>query len=121
MTRKDYAAYQNAVQNFMTCEGINHLSTSHLKCPDCDVEFDSSECPKCGKDAGSFPLEPYISSQRCDCCGDALQGDRMDAHSYCEATKEIKEYVICTDCEYFAEHGCLDDMTMAELEADQED
>lgn len=116
MTRKDYAAYQRSVAHFMKTEGLANLSTGHLKCPECEVAFETGTCPQCKKDAGSFALEPYFSGKSCDCCGSMEAGDRMDAHGYCPATKEVKEYVICTDCEYYAEYGQLPDMTMLEIQ-----
>jgi hypothetical protein len=120
MTRQDYAEYQSNVAAFMEREGIRHLSTSHLNCLDCEVAFDGGTCPQCKKDAGSFAIETYPSRQPCDCCGDNEYGERYDAHSYCESTKEIKTYVICPDCEYYVEYGQLDDTTMAELEDSDE-
>lgn len=116
MTRKEYAAYQRAVCNFFKAEDIKHLSTAHYKCPECDATFDCGTCPQCKKDSGEFPIEPYPSKRRCDCCGDTMYGDRMDANSYCESTREIKEYCICPDCEYYAEYGRLGDMVMLEIE-----
>jgi hypothetical protein len=34
---------------------------------------------------------------------------------------DILEYEICSDCLYFAEYDCLDDMTMMDLEMESEE
>lgn len=113
MTKEEYAEYEATVKNFFEKEGITNLSTGATKCPTCDVELDCNECPQCGLEV---PTEPYISSQQCDCCKDTQQGDRYDAYGYNPTTKEIKQYVVCEDCAYYAEYGRLDDTTMMEME-----
>ena len=116
MTKQEYAEYVESVDEFFRREGIQNLSTGHIKCPDCQVEFECSECPECGKDAGEFPVEPYFSwrPMRMLCRGEA--GDRYDATGYNPTTKEVQEYSVCQDCIYFAEFGTLDDQTMLEIE-----
>ena len=117
MTKAEYAEYEESVKEFFEREGINNLSAGYRNCPDCDVEFDDDNvCPKCGKEHGEFPLEPFISSRPCECCGDHLQGDREEASGYCPATGEIKWFTVCSDCIYYAEYHQLPDQTMLEIE-----
>lgn len=92
MTQHEYDRYVARVNQFFADEGITNLSRKS----DCD--------------------ESYFSWRSCDCCGTHLGGDRIDADGYNPTTKEVQEYRICTDCEYFAEYGQLDDMTMLELD-----
>ena len=92
MTRKEYQQYETAVSAFMQAEGINCLSRS---------DSDS---------------EGYFSWHACECCGSGLGGTRIDASGYNPATREIQEYRICTDCEYYAAYGELDDQTMLDMD-----
>ena len=92
MTRKEYQQYEAAVSAFMQAEGINCLSRS-----DSDREGD-------------------FSWRACECCGSSLGGTRIDASGYNPQTREIQEYRICTDCEYYAEYGQLDDQTMLDMD-----
>jgi hypothetical protein len=91
MTKKEYEAYVERVDAFFASEGIGNLSRLS-------------------------DTETYFSWSVCDCCGSRLGGDRVDANGYNAETKEIYEYTICLDCEYFAEYGRLDDMTMMDIE-----
>ena len=115
MTKSEYQDYEKSVEQFFKCEGVRNLSTGLLNCPQCKIPFECGECPQCHQDSGHFPCEPFVSGCPCDCCKTSLAGDRMDAHGYNPTTKQILEYTICTDCEYYAEYGQLDDMTMMEM------
>lgn len=115
MTKKEYAKYQKTVEEFFRENGIHHLSTSHYQCPECKVPFECSACPECGAAAGSFVVEAYFSGRPCECCGEHLAGDRMDANSYSEKSESIVEFTICQSCEYYAEYGRLPDDEMAEI------
>jgi hypothetical protein len=119
MTKSEYADYEATVAAFFEREGIQNLSTGHLQCPDCEIDFECSACPRCGKDAGSFPLEPFFSWSACDCCGTTLGSNREDAHGWNPATREIQTYTVCEDCVYYAEYGQLDDRTMMEIEQEK--
>jgi hypothetical protein len=121
MTKKEYAAYQAAFASFKEEMGLANISTGLLRCPDCKVDLEGCDCPKCGKNMIEFPNEAYFSWNPCDCCGRPEGGDRMDANGYNPTTQEIEEFVICTDCEYYAEYGRLDDTTMDEISNDTDD
>jgi len=119
MNKAEYADYLAAVKEFMEREGITNLSSGHITCPDCIVEFDDSgKCPKCGADR-EVCNEPFFSWQPCECCGSSLGGNREHATGYNPTTKEIQAYTVCEDCVYYAEYGRLDDTTMAEIERDE--
>lgn len=92
MTRAEYADYEATVAEFFKANGIENLSRTE-------------ECE-----------EAYVSSHTCECCGDSQQGMRLDASGYNRERDEILSFVICEDCEYFAEYGRLDDTTMDELD-----
>lgn len=91
MNKQEYEKYENSVQRFFDRNGITNLS----RIPD---------------------SEPSFSYSRCDCCNRPLGGDRINASGYNPTTKEILEFTICEDCEYYAEYGQLDDMTMMDME-----
>jgi hypothetical protein len=91
MNRKEYQQYESRVRSFMQAEGIRNLTRD-------------------------MDAENHFSWSPCDCCERPLGGDRMDASGYNPETKEIYKYQICPDCEYYAEYGCLDDMTMMDLD-----
>jgi hypothetical protein len=116
MNRREYREYEQRVAEFFEREGLTNLTSSPYKCPDCDVPFECNQCPQCGKDGGQFPVEAYPSRHPCDCCGDPTYGNRLDANEYSEKFDEAREYVICEDCDYYAEYGHLDDQTMAQLD-----
>lgn len=121
MTKQEYADYEAAVARFMAREGIANLSSGHYKCPDCRVQFDDGgDCPECGQDQECFN-EPYFSGRRCDCCGSSLAGNREFATGYNPAAKRVQEYSICEDCVYYAEYHQLDDTTMLEITAHEND
>lgn len=90
-TNEDYKKYQKRVSDFLESEKIFSVS-----------RIDSES-------------ENYFSWNYCDCCNRSLGGDRIDVNAYCEETKEINEYSICIDCEYYIAYGQLDDMTMMDL------
>jgi len=103
MNKKEYAEYEAAVADFFEREGINCLSS------------DSNEYEEgC--------VEPHFSWRACDCCNRPLGGDRYCCSGYNPETKEVQDgYSICTDCYYYAEYGHLDDMTMMEIDEDDEE
>lgn len=91
MDKQEYRDYEARVKTFFQKEGIANLSAIPNN-------------------------EPYFSHQPCECCKRNLGGDRIDANGYNPKTKEIYNYSICLDCEYYAEYGQLDDMTMLDIE-----
>lgn len=97
MTKKEYAEYQQAVQEFMEREGIQNLSMDYDKCE-----------------------EPYFSWRWCDCCGDRQGGNRVDANGWNPTLKQVQEYSVCEDCVYYYEYGELDNRTMMEIEQSEE-
>lgn len=116
MTKKEYAEYEQRFREFMEGEGIQNLSTGHITCPSCDVEWDDNDkCPECNSDRETCN-EPFFSWSPCDCCQSPLGGNREHATGYNPTTKEIQEYTICEDCAYYAEYGRLDDRTMDEMD-----
>lgn len=62
MTKQEYENYERRFREFIEREGLNNLSASRYKCPDCGEPFACSACPRCGKDGGEFPVEPYSPS-----------------------------------------------------------
>lgn len=92
MTRAEYDTYVAYFNGFMAREGLQNLSL-RLDCQ-----------------------EPYFSWGYCEVCGRPEGGDRYDCNGWSERDKEVKEFVACEDCVYFAEYGRLDDTTMQELE-----
>lgn len=94
MNKQEYNNFQKAVETFFNRKGIDNLS---------QIQDKDGYC------------EPYFCSIPCDCCNRSLGGDRYDCNSYNPTTKEVQEYKACTDCVYYAEYGCLDDMTMSEI------
>ncbi len=100
MKKSEYVEYQERVANFFVNEGINCC------------------CAKSNEDCEGGINEPYTSSCMCDCCEDTQQGDRIDAHGFNPTTKEIQEYSICTDCEYYLEYGQLSDQVMLDMTDD---
>jgi len=91
MTRKEYSEYEAAVAEFFANEGVTNLS-----------RMDDDES--------------FFSWRPCDCCRTYLGGDRIKANGYNPSTKEVQEYTICVDCEYYVEYGQLDDMTMLDMD-----
>lgn len=90
MTSEEYKDYEESVKQLMDREGITNLS-------------------KADDDEAHFSWRP------CECCQRPLGGDRIVANGYNPATKEVQTYTICADCEYYAEYGRLDDMTMMDM------
>lgn len=119
MTAKEYAAYEDAVREFFESEGIENLTSGHIRCPECDTEWDDGD--KCPNGHGNRELwdEPYFSWRHCDCCGTHLGGNREHATGYNRSLDEIREYSVCEDCVYYAEYGRLDDRTIDEIECDR--
>jgi hypothetical protein len=116
MNKAEYAEYETAVANFFEREGIENLTSGHITCPECTVEFDDNDkCPECGTSRECWN-EPFFSWSPCDCCGSHLGGNREHATGYNRKAKEISKYTICEDCVYYAEYGRLDDTTMNEIE-----
>ncbi len=96
MTKSEYAAYEQAVANFMEREGLKSLST---------VTDEDGES------------ESHFSWSPCVCCGRNEGGEREDCNGYNPTTKMVQDgYAVCMDCVYYAEYGRLDDTTMAEIE-----
>jgi hypothetical protein len=107
MTYAEYVHYCESFNAFMEKEGMCNLSTSPYKCPECH------------KDSGQFSPEPDHTCRPCNCC-DRSTGELWNANGWSGRDQEIKEFRICRDCEYFAEYGRLDDMTMMEVEKDKQ-
>ena len=99
MTIKEYNEYKQAVKIFCDTEQIITL--------DAITDNGSDET-----------MEPYFSSVYCDCCRRSLAGDRLDCIAYNKIDNKIYNYTVCLDCYYYFEYGCLDDMTMQEIEKD---
>lgn len=97
-TKLDYAEYEERVREFFAREGITNLSAMT------DEEGNTPE---------SFSWTP------CDVCHRQLGGTRVHASDYNPTTGEIQTYRICVDCEYYAEYGKLDDMTMMDMKEAQ--
>lgn len=96
MTKLEYAAYEQAVANFMEREGLGNLSTV-------------------ADENGSS--ESHFSWLPCDCCGRKEGGERENCNGYNPSNQIVKgDYSICLDCVYYAEYGRLDDATMREIE-----
>lgn len=119
MNKKEYDAFCKAHHEFMEREGLSNLSGGHHVCPNCHVEWnDNDKCPSCGEDRESMD-ERYFSKRYCECCRRPEGGDRYHATGYNREHNEIREYEVCEDCLYFAEHGCLDDTTMMDIDEEE--
>lgn len=94
-TTADYKEYEQRVAEFFQREGINCLNGM--------------------SDAEGNTIQDEFSHRPCDCCHRPLSGTRIQANGYNPTTGEIQEYRICTDCEYYAAYGQLDDMTMMDM------
>jgi len=119
MDKAEYAEYQEAIATFFKQERITHLVTGHYQCPECLAAFDDHDrCPQCGTHQQTWNA-PYFAWRPCDCCCSPFGGLRVFAagwnHADPPATR-IKEYSICTDCEYYNEYRRLDDRTMLDVE-----
>lgn len=91
MTKQEYEEYEKRVAGFMEKEGLNNLTSGG---------------------------EPFFSWHQCECCGSTLGGDRLMASGGNPTEKQMFEYEICRDCEYYGVYGVLDDMTMMEIEGE---
>jgi hypothetical protein len=92
VTKAEYAQYQQTVSEFMQSNGLRNLSRVS-------------------------DTEEFFSWSPCDCCESPLGGSRIEADGWSEVENGPLEFTICTDCEYYAEYGRLDDRTMMEIEA----
>lgn len=90
-TKRDYEMYKRFFASFMRATNLANLSRSEA----CN--------------------ESYVSSFPCAVCGDRQQGMRLDADGADKETHEVKEFVICEDCEYYAEYGRLPDAVMESI------
>lgn len=62
---------------------------------------------------------PFYSSRNCECCGSGGGNQMYECDAYNRNTREVQDYdFICEDCAYYVEYGQLDDMTMMEIERD---
>jgi hypothetical protein len=120
LTKVDYRQYVRDFNRFFERNGVEHMSSAPVQCPDCDVDLDMGACPECGKDGMEISVEPYFSWRRCDCCGDHLGGNREDYVAYnVGKMDEMIPLSICEDCVYFNEYGTWPDMPMLEVDKDQ--
>jgi hypothetical protein len=136
MTRKEYNEYVDTVEKFFDREGINNLSQV-----DSEEEsyFSWSSCDCCNSGLGGdryhsngFRPTPLseVSFKRvlsllwsviCLLWSVTIQPKSFDSSLRRIKHNEISigdilEYEICSDCLYYAEYGCLDDMTMMDIE-----
>jgi len=91
MNKQEYREYEARFEEFMRLNKLNNLT-----------RIDNKD-------------EPYFSWSTCECCLTHLGGNRIMASGY-SRTGVVYKFEICTDCEYYAEYGQLDDMTMMEIE-----
>lgn len=118
MSKSEYEQYEKRVDDFFRSEGIENLTPGYHRCPLCQDEFkDDGKCSQCGFDRDQ---SPSFSHSACDCCGTTMSGDREPASGWNPETKEIQEYSICPDCVYYATYGQLDDLTMLNIEEEEE-
>jgi len=110
VNKKEYSEYEESVKNFFEREGITNLSRIT---PEEDTENgDYSVCPHCG---AGIDYDDHFSWSPCECCGSTLGGNRVHCAGYHPENRQIVCYDVCVDCEYYAEYGQLDDMTMLEI------
>lgn len=118
MNKQDYRDYQKRVASFFEHEHLANLSSGRITCERCKTKLNNEEdfsfCPnnECLDFKRRIIDEPFFSWGRCDCCKTKLGGNRVDASGYDILNKEAREFVVCEDCIYYAEYGCLDDATM---------
>ena len=110
MNSKDYAAYVEKVDRAR--EGIQFYSRIPSTCPECYSELDDIFCPNCDCDIEAY-CEPSFSSSPCDLCNSS--GGNLTTLYVANETYGTIEYEVCSDCEYYLEHGVLDDTTMLEV------
>jgi hypothetical protein len=99
-TTADYKEYEQRVAEFFEREGINNLSAM--------------------SDEEGNTIQDKFSWRPCECCRRPLGRTRIQANGYNPTTGKIQEYKICTDCEYYAAYGKLDDMTMMDMKDEPE-
>jgi hypothetical protein len=102
--KAQYEQYQADVAAFIARDGLSFLSTGTW---DYQGEHDEPR-PENWND------EPWFSWTPCECCGCPLGGNRWYLHAR-DKENLIAQYVICEDCVYYVEYGCLDDATMARV------
>ena len=118
MDAKQYAQYKTDVAAHL--EGLTGISTGI--CPGCQVcadEYTDGDLRalEAGWECGDIFEEPWFSWRRCNCCGSTLGGNRETMHAVDPDGNILHVGGVCVDCVYFLEYGCLDDTTMAEIEA----
>lgn len=67
--------------------------------------------------------EPFFSHNYCECCGRPLGGNRYTVGAFFKGREKQKQditYDICVDCWYYVTYGQLDDMTMMEIDQDEQ-
>jgi hypothetical protein len=121
----DYAVFEQDIRDFFEKEKITHLiPTMPPKCAACGGAWDKEDevCVDCGAKSDD-QREPWFSWSNCDCCGSHLGGDREHAVGFNinDRDAENEWYEICSDCAYYIENGCLDDMSMLDVEATRDD
>lgn len=89
--RADYAEYEERVREFFAREGIDSLTSVGNE---------------------DNPAQTDFSSRPCEVCRRPLAGTRLLASGYNPTIECVQVYEICTDCEYYAAYGRLDDQTM---------
>jgi hypothetical protein len=62
--------------------------------------------------------ESFFSWSQCECCKSTLGGNR-ETYTFAQTDNKTFEADICTDCVYFLAYGKLDDVTMAQVMANQ--
>lgn len=113
-TKEKYETYQETVEHYL--KGLEAISTG--PCPGCE---------ECGipEDAEEYSEEPWFSWHPCEICGSTLGGNRESWHAWIPATNipgDVHEHgkivhgTCCEDCVYYLNYGCLDDMSMMEIE-----
>ena len=108
MNKQEYSEYEESVKAFFEREGIQNLTRVMP-----EDGFSEDECPYCGE---IIDTDEHFSWQACECCGSTLGGNRVHCAGVHKETGNIFCYDVCVDCEYYAEYGQLDDMTMLEID-----
>jgi hypothetical protein len=140
-TWEEYQSYVDSVGFFFEREGIHNLSQVDSNE---EAYFSWSACECCGSNLGGDRYHcngfkptllsevsvrrvlPLLWSVICLLWSVIVQSEKLfDARLRKVSNRNIElgdilEYEICSDCLYFAEYDCLDDMTMMNLEIDNE-